>query len=78
MPAGTIKSEDLFITKSSAEMLVVQLEKGLYELALPTLLEGGSGGEILAAHAHTNCQCHEIAVIGVAKNERLTFLPFIS
>ena len=50
MPAGIIKSEDLFITKSSAEMLVVQLEKGLYELALPTLLEGGSGGEILAAH----------------------------
>ena len=28
MPAGIIKSEDLFVTKSSAEMLVVQLEKG--------------------------------------------------
>ena len=45
----TLKSEDLFVIKSSAEMSVVQLEKGFYELALPTLLEGGSGGEILAA-----------------------------
>ena len=34
MPAGIIKSEDLFVTESSAEMLVVQLEKGLYELSL--------------------------------------------
>ena len=34
MPAGIIKSEDLFVTKSSAEMLVVQLEKGLYELSV--------------------------------------------
>ena len=50
MPAGIIKSEDLFVNKSSAEMLVVQLEKGLYELALLTLLEGGSGGEILATY----------------------------
>ena len=49
MPAGIIKSEDLFVTKSSAEMLVVQLEKGLYELALPTILEGEPGGEMLAA-----------------------------
>ena len=38
IPAGIIKSEGLFVTKSSAEMLVVQLEKGL------------SSGEILAAH----------------------------
>ena len=50
MPAGIIKSEDLFVTKSSAEMLVVQLEKGLYELSLSTLLEEGLGGEVLAAH----------------------------
>ena len=50
MPAGIIKSEDLFVTKSSAEMLVVQLEKGLYELSLSTLLEEGLGGEVLAAY----------------------------
>jgi hypothetical protein len=50
MPAGIIKSEDLFVTKSSAEMLVVQLEKGLYELSLSTLLEEELGGEVLAAY----------------------------
>ena len=50
MPAGIIKSEDLFVTKSSAEMLVVQLEKGLCELSLSTLLEEGLGGEVLAAY----------------------------
>jgi hypothetical protein len=50
MPAGIIKSEDLFVTKSSAGMLVAQLEKELYELSLSTLLEEESGGEVLAAY----------------------------